>query len=90
MYNNVNIYFFIGKLLIFIIIVIIGSFKVMERDMVVDMVIKMVDKGVNIIKVVVDEDIIIFFYLRIIYNNIMKISDRNYIRKIFFLNLYGL
>lgn len=62
----------------------------MERDMVVDMVIKMVDKGVNIIKVVVDEDIIIFFYLRIIYNNIMKISDRNYIRKIFFLNLYGL
>lgn len=82
--------FFICKLLIFIIIVIIGSFKVMERDMVVDMVIKMVDKGVNIIKVVVDEDIIIFFYLRIIYNNIMKISDRNYIRKIFFLNLYGL
>lgn len=82
--------FFICKLLIFIIIVIIGSFKVMERDMVVDMVIKMVDKGVNIIKVVVDEDIIIFFYLRIIYNNITKISDRNYIRKIFFLNLYGL
>lgn len=88
MYNNVNIYiFFLGKLLIFIIIVIIGSFKVMERDMVVNMVIKMVEKGVNIIKVVVDEDRIIFFYLRIIYNNIMKISDRNYIRKIFFLNL---
>lgn len=62
----------------------------MERDMVVDMVTKMVDKGVNITKVVADEDTTTFSHLRTIHNNITKISDRNHIRKTFSSNLYGL
>lgn len=77
--------FFIRKLLISIIIVIIGSSKAMERDMVVDMVTKMVDKGVNITKVVADEDTTTFSHLRTIHNNITKINDRNHNRKTFFL-----
>lgn len=67
-----------------------GSSKAMERDMVVDMVTKMVDKGVNITKVVADEDTTTFSHLRTIHNNITKISDRNHIRKTFSSNLYGL
>lgn len=78
--------FFKRKLFISIIIVIIGSSKAMERDMVT----KMVDEGVNINKVLADEDTTTFSHLRTIHNNITKISDRNHIGKTFSLNLYGL
>lgn len=67
-----------------------SSSKAMERDMVVNMVTKMVDEGVNITKVLADEDTTTFSHLRTIHNNITKISDRNHIGKTFSLNLYGL
>lgn len=67
-----------------------GSSKAMERDMVVNMVTKMVDKGVNITKAVADEDTTTFSHLRNIHNNITKISGMDHIRKTFSSHMHGL
>lgn len=68
-----------------------GSSKAMEADMVIEMVREVQEKGHDIDAIIGDEDSTTIGRLRANVNdNIVKVSDKNHIRKLFGNSLYGL
>ncbi|XP_078328929.1 uncharacterized protein LOC111121070 isoform X2 [Crassostrea virginica] len=68
-----------------------GSSKSMEQDMVISMVKKKLEKGINISTVICDEDTTTMSRLRQnVSHSITKMSDKNHIKKNFTSTLYSL
>ena len=68
-----------------------GSSKAMEADMVIEMVREVQEKGHDIDAIIGDEDSTTIGRLRANVNdNIVKVSDKNHIRKLFGNSLYGI